>query len=63
MPKRNDPLKQDRAYWVKQKDGTGYHVWSEEVLNNLIDNGKLNNGEIVQIAQLGTGVTFDVLPV
>jgi hypothetical protein len=49
MPRRNDKIKADQAYWIRQDNGKGYTVWSKEQLQKLLDNGTIKDTDLVQI--------------
>lgn len=51
MDRRNEPIRANQAYWVKNPDtGKGYRVRSKKVLDKLIEEGKVTENHIVQIA-------------
>lgn len=50
MPRRNEILKPNQTYWVKQPNGMGYRVWTKKVLDKCIAEGKITDQDMVQIA-------------
>lgn len=52
MPRRNEKIKSDQAFWImpKGKD-KGYSVFSVEQLNRLIERGEITAEDRVQIRQ------------
>lgn len=54
MPRRHEKIKSDQAYWIRQENGKGYTVWSQEQLQRLIENGTIKDTDRVQI-RVSTG--------
>lgn len=52
MPRRNESLPTvAHAYCIKQKSNKKYyHIWSEEQLEVSLENGRIKEGDLVQIA-------------
>lgn len=48
MPRRNEQLPAQTAYWIRMENGKGYHVWSKKVLDKLIEEGKIKDTDRVQ---------------
>jgi len=49
MPRRNEKIKATQAYWIKKENGKGYSVYSYDRLHELIDDGTIRPGYLVQI--------------
>jgi hypothetical protein len=49
MPRRNEKIKADQAYWIRQENGKGYSVYSAEQLKRLLENGTIKDTDRVQI--------------
>jgi len=49
MPRRNEKIKADQAYWIKHLNGKGYSVYSYEQLHRLLNDGTITPTDIVQI--------------
>lgn len=50
MPRRNEKIKADQAYWIrKEGSNKGFSVYSTEQLNRMIERGDLTDKDRVQI--------------
>ena len=49
MDRRNEKIRADQAYWIRQENGKGYSVYSKRQLDKLIESGKIKDTDTVQI--------------
>jgi hypothetical protein len=50
MPRRNQKINASQAYWIKKSGSSkGFSVYSEKQLNQMIEDGKITEADIVQI--------------
>jgi hypothetical protein len=49
MPRRNDKIRADQAYWIRQPNGKGYSIYSPEQLKRCLENGTIKDDDLVQI--------------
>lgn len=53
MPRRNEILNSNQAFWIKQENGKGYTVWSKRQLDKLLEEGVIGPNDLVQIRRIG----------
>lgn len=52
MPKRNQEINSNQAYWIQKPDGKHYKVWSKKVLDARIELGIITDEHTVKIQRI-----------